>query len=109
MIDTTFHFPMEGQTDALDWLFNHPLDDTVGAEFGPNAPFWRTSLWKSISEYGTTRPSYVTPMREFPSNEKLFKGLQPSIDHFHKFQEILKNTSSTPLPHHSEMTPQGYL
>ena len=36
------------------------------------------------------------------------KGLQPSIDHLHNFEEILKNMSSSPLPRRSEMTPQGY-
>ena len=39
MVDTTFHFPMEGRAGSSNWVFNHPSDDTRGAKFGPNAPF----------------------------------------------------------------------
>ena len=60
--DTTFHFQTEGQPSAPDWMFNHSLDDIVEAEFCPTTPFWETSLGHSISEYGTTQPSYVTPI-----------------------------------------------
>ena len=42
--DTTFHFPMEGQFGAQDWVFTHPSNNTVALEFGPIAPFWETSL-----------------------------------------------------------------
>ena len=78
MADTTFHFLMKGQPGSLDWVFNHPSDDTIGIEFGTNSPFWRTSIGKSISEYGTTKPepSVLTALRKSLryalSNAKLF-------------------------------------
>ena len=42
--DTTFHVPMEGQPSSYYWVFSHPCDDTVGAEFALNDPLWRNSL-----------------------------------------------------------------
>ena len=37
--NTSFHFPMEGRLGSSDWIGNHPLDETIGVEYGPNAPF----------------------------------------------------------------------
>ena len=66
--DSAFHFPTERQPHSSDWVFNHPLNDTVWEEFFPNAPFWRTSLGQSISDYGTTttklEPYVITPLRK---------------------------------------------
>ena len=64
-MDTTFHFSMEGQPDSSNWTVNHPLDETIDVEYGPNAPFWRTSLGKTIVEYGitTTEPNILAPLR----------------------------------------------
>ena len=42
--DTTFHVPMEGQPSSYYWVFSHPSDDTVGAQFAPNDLLWRNSL-----------------------------------------------------------------
>ena len=60
--DISFLFPTEGQPGSSNWVFNHPSHDTVATYFGSNDLFWETPLGKSISEYGTTRPSYVTPI-----------------------------------------------
>ena len=38
-VDTSFHFPIEGQPGSSDWTANHPLDETTGAEYGPASPF----------------------------------------------------------------------
>ena len=59
--DSTFHFPMEGNYGARDWVFSHPSDDIVASKFGPTAPFWENSLRQTISEYNTTALSYSTP------------------------------------------------
>ena len=36
--DTSFHSPMEGRIDGLD-----------ETDYGPDAPFWRTSMGQAIS------------------------------------------------------------
>ena len=60
---------MEGHVGSSNWVFDLPSDDTEGVEYGPNSPFWRTSLGQSISEFGTTRPSFVNPARHAPWND----------------------------------------
>ena len=50
MADTSIHSPMEGRTDSL-----------VETEYGHNAPFWRTSMGKALSEFGVNRPSFANP------------------------------------------------
>ena len=37
--DTTFHFPTEGKVGLSNWTVNHPLDEAIKAEYGPNVPF----------------------------------------------------------------------
>ena len=62
---------------SSNWMFNHPPDETIEVEYGPNSPFCRTSLRQSIAEYGTTTtepdPSILSPLRimlyNAPSNE----------------------------------------
>ena len=39
--DTSFHSPMEGRTDS-----------PVETEYGPNAPFWRTSMGNPFPSFG---------------------------------------------------------
>ena len=46
--NTTFHFQMEGQPGAQDWVFTHPSD--VASEFGPTTPFSENYLGKVIFE-----------------------------------------------------------
>ena len=109
----------EGQADSSNWTFNHPPDEAVEAEYGPNSPFWRTSLGVSIANYGTTttepEPSILSPLRRrlenAPSNEEFF---QEYIEHLHKHVEELKNVENSrtrsiyPLPSPLRTTPPGY-
>ena len=37
--NTTFYFQMEGQPGTSDWTVNHPPDQTIEVEYGPDAPF----------------------------------------------------------------------
>ena len=60
--DTIFHVRTEGQSSALDWVFNNLLDDILATKFGPAVPFWENPLGQAISEYGTSRPYYIAPM-----------------------------------------------
>ena len=74
---------MEGQPGTFDWTVNHPPDQTIEAEYGPNAPFWITSLGQTIADYGTTttepEPSTLSPLRRtlenVPSNEEFSENL----------------------------------
>ena len=95
---------MEGQPGSSNWVFNHPSDDTLGVEFCPNAPFWRTYLGQDIFKYGTIRTSYVNPIREAPLNEEMFRRVQPSIGCLSNLQENLANIITSPLPHHAPMS-----
>ena len=44
MVDTTFHFPTEGQAGPSNWTFNNPPNESIEVEYGPNDPFYITSL-----------------------------------------------------------------
>ena len=97
--DNTFHFSMEGHVGSSYWVVDCPYNDTKETKYGPNAPFWRTYLGQAISEFGTTRPSFVNPVRDAPWNEEMFRRFHPTIDHLHDFQESLANITASPLPH----------
>ena len=47
MANTSFPSPRQGHTNSL-----------VETEYGPNAPFWRTSMGQAISKFGVIRPSF---------------------------------------------------
>ena len=40
--NTSLHSPIEGQ-----------VDDTTHLDYGPNAPFWDTSIGQAIASFGT--------------------------------------------------------
>ena len=69
---TTFHFPMEDHA-------NSPFE----TEYGPNGPFWRTSMGQALSKFGVTRPSFDNP----PLGEDEYRRIQSSLDHTCNFQE----------------------
>ena len=69
--DTSFHSLMEGHTDS-------PIE----TGYGPNAPFWRTSMGQSLSKYGVTRPSFENP----PSSEDEYRRIQASLNLARSFQ-----------------------
>ena len=69
--DTSFHSPMEGHTDS-----------PVETEYGPNAPFWRTSMGQAIFEFGVIRPYFENP----PLNEDAYRRIQASLDRARNFQ-----------------------
>ena len=56
---------MEGQPGSSNWTVNHPPDETIEVGYGPNAPFWITSLGQTIVEYGTTttEADILAPLR----------------------------------------------
>ena len=46
MVDTSFDFPMEGHFGSSNWVIDCASDDTEEVEYGPNAPFFRTSMFQ---------------------------------------------------------------
>ena len=70
---------MEGRLGSSDWIGNNPPDESTRAEYGPNAPFWRTSLGQTIARYGIatieSKPDILAPLiRRFqnaPSNKEI--------------------------------------
>ena len=53
--NTSFHSPIEGH-----------VDDTTHPYYGPNAPFWDTSIGQAIASYGT----HVNPSGEVSPDEE---------------------------------------
>ena len=82
--DTSFHSSMEGHIDS-------PLE----IEYGPNAPFWRTSMGQALSEFGVTRPCFENP----PPGEDEYRRIQASLDHAHNFQERVERIIPSPVSH----------
>ena len=48
--DIVFLFPMEGHVGSSNSV-DRPYDDTKGTKYGPNAPFWRTSMGQAIFKF----------------------------------------------------------
>ena len=65
MVDTSFHYLMEGHTDS-------PIE----TKYGPNAPFWRTYMGQALFKFGVTRPSFENP----PLGEDEYKRIQAFLD-----------------------------
>ena len=80
MVYIAFHFPMESHVCSPNWVYRL-FNDTEGTEYGPNAPFWRTSVGQANFEFGVTRPSFFNP----PSNEEMYRSLQLTMDCLHNF------------------------
>ena len=53
--NTSFHSPMESH-----------VDDTTCPDYGPNAPFWDTSIGQAIASFGT----YLNSSEEVSPNEE---------------------------------------
>ena len=84
-----FHSPREGRTD------NH-----VETEYGPNAPFWRTSTGQAISGFGVTRPCFKNP----PLGEDEYRRIQASLDHAHNFLERMERIVPSPVSYKEPMS-----
>ena len=84
MVDTSFHSTMEGR-----------IDSPVEIEYGPNAPFWRTSMDQSLSKFGVTTPSFENP----PLGEYEYRRIQASLDRSRHFQERVERIIPSPVSH----------
>ena len=84
MADTSFHPHVEGRT--------------VSPEYGPYAPFWRTSMGQAIASFGVNRPS----REQYSPSEEEYRQIQASIHRAHGFQERMQRLDTilaTPIPH----------
>ena len=68
--DISFHLHVEGHTDS-----------PVPSEYGPDAPFWRTSIGKAIASFGVNRPS----PKQYSPGEEDYRKIQASIHRAHDF------------------------
>ena len=68
--DTSFHGPVEGRVDS-----------PVHPDYGPDAPFWGTSMGQTIASFGVHRPS---PEHSSPSEEE-YRQIQSAVHHAHDF------------------------
>ena len=80
---------MEGRNDGIDEI-----------KYGPDAPFWRTSMSQAIAVFGVIRPSFENP----PLNEESYKRIQESVSCARNFQERMDRVLDTPIPHKEPMS-----
>ena len=80
---------MEGRNDVIN-----------EAEYGPDAPFWRTSMGKSISNFGVIRPSFENP----PLNEDAYRRIQELLNRACNLLERMDRVMATPIPHKEPMS-----
>ena len=65
-----FHSPIEGH-----------VDDTTRPNYGPNAPFWDTSMGQAIASFGTCPDSSeeISPNEEDQDNTKQVFSMQDNL------------------------------
>ena len=66
MGNTSFHSPIEGH-----------VDDTTHPNYGPNAPFWDTSIGQAIASFGT----HLNFSKEISPDEEERRQYQEAILH----------------------------
>ena len=87
MDDTSFHALVEGLVDS-----------PIHPDYGPDAPFWGTSMGQAISSFRLNMPS---PAQYSPSEEE-YRQIQASVHRAHDFQERMQRLDTilaTPIPH----------
>ena len=72
--NASFVIPTPSRVDLNQF---HP-DGTIDPIFGPNAPFWETSLGQAIYQFGTTNTMNVSTMYSTPNSRIPFPYFLPS-------------------------------
>ena len=91
MANTSFHSHMEGHTTS-----------PAPPEYGPDAPFWRTSMGQAIS---SSRVNRTSPGQTSPGEEE-YRQIQASIHRARDFQERMQRLDrvlATPTPHNESI------
>ena len=93
MADTSFQSLRECHTDSPS-----------KTKYGPNAPFWRTSMGQALSEFGFSRPCFVNPPIAASLDEDMYRRFHPSFDCLQNIHDNLEKIISTPVPHKEPMS-----
>ena len=90
--NTSFHSPIEGH-----------VYDTTSLDYGPNAPFWDTSIGQAIASFGT----HLNFSEEVSPNEEERRQYQVAILHAQEIHKKIEDILGTPPPR-SAVVPVGY-
>ena len=90
--NTSFHSPIEGH-----------VDDTTHPDYGPNAPFWDTSIGQAIASFST----HLNFSEEVSPNEVECRQYQEAILCAQEIEKKIDNILGTPPPR-SAVVPMGY-
>ena len=91
-VNTLFHSPIEGH-----------VDDTTHPDYGPNAPFWDTSIGKAITSFGTS----LNFSEEVSLDEEECRQYHAAILHAQEIEKKIDDILGTPLSR-SAAVPVGY-
>ena len=81
--NTLFHYPIEGH-----------VDDTTHPDYGPNAPFWDTSMGQAFASFGT----HPTSSEDISPNEEERRQYQEAILHARELEKKIDKILGTPPP-----------
>ena len=88
-----FPQPSRGNTSLHSSIEGH-VDDINRPDYGPNAPFWDTSMGQAIASFGT-RP---TSSEEMSPNVEERRQYQASILYARELENKIDNILGTPPP-----------
>ena len=100
---TIFINPLVQLPPAADF-FVHPalegrVDSPTPPDYGPNAPFWRTSMVQSIVEFRVIRHSPGNP----PLGEEEQRRINASLDRARNFSERIERIIPPPVSHYETL------
>ena len=94
--------PSQGNNSFYSPIEGH-VDDTTRPYYGPNAPFWDTSIGQAIASFGTRLNFY----EEVSPNEEEHRQYQAAILRAQEIEKKIDNILGTPPPR-SAIVPVGY-
>ena len=87
--DVSIHPSLEGHVDT-----------PAPPDYGPNDPFWRTSMGQAIAEFRVIRPSPGNP----PLGEKEQRRINASLNQACNFSERVERIIPPPVSHYETMS-----
>ena len=70
------------------------VDDTTRPDYGPNAPFWDTSMGQAIASFGT----HPSSSEDISPNEEECRQYQEAIIHARELDKKIDSILGTPPP-----------
>ena len=80
-------------------LLEGHINSLIQAEYGPDAPFWRTSMVQAISEFRVIIPSPRNP----PFGEEEKRRINAYLDRAYNFSERVERIIPPPVSHYETM------